>query len=604
MKTSMLTKSNRWLVVTCFLILLVAYHLIFGRYFPNQSGALGEDYSRILPDLLDGYYWFISNGLSAPFWFTPSFCGGQPALADLASIYYSVPQFLTFVTNPLNSVYITVLLFASLGFLGFYLLLRSCFGVSRQAAVLGGALFMFNGFFIHRMLVGHMVYHGVMLIPAIAFFLLRPNTQRKFSFTLFNSTAVACLVAYCAYSGLLSLLTPVLVAIFAIVCAHGLAGQKSHDFLLRASLSGVLATGLSATKLAATIAFMSNFPRSDYALPGITNVWNTIRLLFEAVFLSPPDIAQMARPLMSGTRWLLAQHEWEYGITAVPLVVIAAGCAIMLARRQGSKPELNLRRWGWLLLLAFILALPLALNFYTPEWNSLLKQMPVVKSSSNLLRWILIYIPVGILSASLIFDRIAESGGRRNTLLFAAIAALVMINATKDRSYYKDQSYLPGTILGAWTMMHDGAAQPRIDYITAMVNENNQIQVVAGGNDKIAEGASQLACYNAVFGYRLEHFRVNVLHPGPVMDERRGLLNLKNPACYLYPEQNDCTPGDHFSVDQHYAALAFANYKPFPFKVSKIQQLANQVTLLSLALTLVLVFIGLAKKIANSIDTR
>ncbi|MGC2166913.1 MAG: hypothetical protein WA632_12980 [Gallionella sp.] len=604
MKASKLTSPNRWLAVVYFLLLLLSYNFIFRQYFPNHNGTLGEDYSRILPDLLDGYYWYRSNGISAPFWFTPSFCGGQPQMADLASVYYSLPQFLTFVISPLDSIYVTVLLFASLGFLGFYLLLRSCFGLSRQAAILGGALFMFNGYFIHRMLVGHIVYHAVMLVPAIAFFLLRPNIKNKFAFTLLNSTVVACLVAYCAYSGLLSLLTPVLVAILAIVCVHGVAGHNPSDFILRASLSSLLATGLSATKLVATIAFMSNFPRSDYALPGITNPWNAIRLLFEAIFLSPPDIAKLAQPLMSGTRWLLAQHEWEYGITVVPLLIVVAGSFIMIGKRQVINPKLSPTRRVWLLLLGFILALPLAINIYTPEWNSFLKQVPVIKSSSNLLRWFLIYISVAILFASLIFDRISVSERRRNTMLFVAIAALVLINAIRDRTYYKDQSYWPGTILGAWAKTHDGVVQPRIEYISAIVNANNQVQVVPGGNDKIAEGASQLACYNAVFGYRLEHFPVKVLHPGPVMDEKNGWLNVKNPACYLYPEQNDCEPGDHFTVSQREAALSFADYKPFPFKVSRIQQLANQTTLISLALALILALVGLTRKIASAINTR
>jgi hypothetical protein len=590
--------------MACFAILLLAFHLIFGRYFPTANGTLGQDYSRILPDLLDGYFWFKSNGIMTPFWFTPAFCGGQPELADLASVYYSIPQILTLVMNPLRSVYATVLLFASLGFWGFYVLLRTCFGASRDAAILGGALFMFNGFFIHRMLVGHMVYHGVILIPVIAYFLLRPNRGGNFISTVLNATAAAGLVAYCAYSGLLSLLTPVLVAILAIICIHGLLGRIPGDFLVRATLSGVLAAGLSATKLAATVAFLSNFPRSDYALPGINGLWNTIRLLFEAMFLSPEDMANEARPLMTGTRWLLAQHEWEYGVTVVPLLIILVGLGTMLLRQKRPNPGFKPARLVWLLLLGFILALPLAINVYTPEWNVFLKQMPLIKSSSNLLRWFLIYIAVLILFASLAFEQLSISNGWKKALLFASLAVLVVINFMPERDYYQGQSYEPGSIVAAWERMHMNPEQPRIEYISALVDANNRIQVVLGGNDRIANGASQLACYNAVFGYRLEHFSIKELHPGPVMDERNGWLNLKNPACYLYPTENNCSPGDHFSVNQRDAATAFANYKPFPFKLSSAQRYANLATLLSLAVVLMLTATGLMVMISDAIRRR
>jgi hypothetical protein len=587
--------------MACFAILLIAFHLIFGRYFPTANGTLGQDYSRILPDLLDGYFWFKSNGITTPFWFTPAFCGGQPELADLASIYYSIPQLLTLVMNPLHSVYASVLLFASLGFCGFYLLLRTCFGASREAAILGGALFMFNGFFVHRMLVGHLVYHGVMLMPAIAYFLLRPNRHETFLSTLLNATAVASLVAYCAYSGLLSLMAPVLVAILAIVCIHGLLGRVPRDFLLRAALSGVLAAGLSATKLVATIAFLSNFPRSDYALPGIKGLWNTFRLLFEALFLSPEDMASEARPLMTGTRWLLAQHEWEYGVTVVTLLIILAGLMTMLLRLRRPSQRPKPTRWAWLPLLGFVFVLPLAINVYTPDWNAFLKHMPLIKSSSNLLRWFLIYVAALILFASLAFEQFSISNGWKRALLFVSLVMLVLLNIMPVRDYYQGQSYEPGSIVAAWERMHATPEQPRIDYISALIDSNNRIQVVLGGNDRIANGASQLACYNAVFGYRLEHFSIKELHPGPVLDERNGWLNLKNPACYLYPTENGCLPGDHFSVNQRDAAIDFARYKPFPFRLSSAQRYANQVTVFSLGAVLLLTGTGLINMILRAI---
>jgi hypothetical protein len=84
------------------------------------------------------------------------------------------------------------------------------------------------------------------------------------------------------------------------------------------------------------------------------------------------------------------------------------------------------------------------------------------------------------------------------------------------------------------------------------------------------------------------HFPIESLHPGPILAEQNGLLNVKNPACYLYPKENSCLPGDHFAVAQLTLAQAFANYKPYAFRFPPAQKIANLVTLATLAMLAVL----------------
>ena len=591
--------QSRWIAVISFLFLLAVFHLIFGQFFPTRNGTLGTDYVRVLPDLLDGYFWLKSNGLFEPFWFTPSFCGGQPELADQGSVFYSVAQFLTFFINPLTGVYVTVLLFAALGFWGFYLLLRSCFGAGLHAAVLGGALFMFNGFFTQRMIIGHYMFHGVMLTPWIAYFLLRP-VEKRWTNILRNGAVAGCMLAYGACSGLSTMLLPCAVAVLAIICIHRLIGREPADFVRRSLVAALVAIGLSAAKLVATFSFLQNFPRNDYVLPGFANPWDAIQLLFSALFFAPSDIAEQAWLMVTNAHWQLERQEWEYGVTVVPLLIMLFGIAAMLRHKQDMRPQMCLTRWAWLALLGFVLALPLALNIYTPGWNVFLKQIPVIKSSSNLLRWFMVYIPVVILIAALFLDRISWLSSRRNGMLMVALAALILINAGKDRDFYHAQKYMPDTIVNAWHAVHTGTRRPRIQFIGSSADANDRddkVQRPVYGNDLLTVGESQFSCYQAVFGYRLEHFPVKTLHEGSVLNEKDGLLNIKNPACYLYPKQNNCSPGDHFTVAQYEAAQAFANYKPFPFSFSAWQQIANRVTQATLVLLAVLIAVALSKRI-------
>jgi hypothetical protein len=84
-----------------------------------------------------------------------------------------------------------------------------------------------------------------------------------------------------------------------------------------------------------------------------------------------------------------------------------------------------------------------------------------------------------------------------------------------------------------------------------------------------------------VFGYGLETFPLQTLHLGGVMDEKDGLLNLKNPACMVFPAENGCKPGDHFKAGERPKATRFTSYKNFDFKLPVRQRVAIAVTLAS-----------------------
>ena len=123
---------------------------------------------------MDGYFWYEANGLLSVPWFTPSFCGGLPKFPNPQALYFSVPQLLVFFVDPLQGIRLTLLLFGFVGLAGTYALLRRAFAVSRPVALFGGTLFLFNGLYAHRMLIGHLTFHSFMLVPVLALLLLRP----------------------------------------------------------------------------------------------------------------------------------------------------------------------------------------------------------------------------------------------------------------------------------------------------------------------------------------------------------------------------------------------------------------------------------------------
>jgi len=586
-------KKNNLLLLAAALALLISYYAIFGRFFPNESGKLGNDYAYFLPILLDGYFWYHTNGFWKIPWFTPSFCGGWPNYVNVQSCFYTIPQLFTLLTDPLNAVRLTFVLFAGLGFLGFYLLLRRVFLASQPVSLLGAGLFLFNGFYSHRMLSGHFGNYSFMLLPLISFVFLRPlppSKKARLWQLLFDSVIGGFLIAYMVQSGFGPYLIPVLITIVLIALIHGMLYGRQWYFWLRWTGAGFTSVLLCASKLTAIYYLMSNFPRSTYKLPGAKSFLSATWLMLKSLFISPAFDANRME-MLTNTQWFIERHELEYSVTIVPLVIILYGLWSIF-RRMLAKDlawKLNWKQMLQACAIITLLMLPVAINTYSPDWNAFLKKLPIIKSASNLIRWFVIYIPAIILAASLMLEKIIVSSKYKVGIVVVSIATVVAFNAFVERDFYKRRTYDPEKIIKSYYEVKSGSWKPSIKQITVYVNPEGEAIMPIFRNDTLVHGKSQLLCYEALFGYRLEHFPIKKLQPGPALQAEGGILNIKNPACYVWPEANNCEPGDHFTKEQKDAAKAFVNYRPFHFKIPIVQQAANWVN--ALALIFMLLFL-------------
>jgi hypothetical protein len=580
------SNKNKLILITLATVLLLGHFAIFGSFIPNKNEQMGHDYSFYLPALLDGYFWYKTNGIWGIPWFTPSFCGGSLNSLNINNGYYTIPQFLTFLTDPLSAVRLTLFLFAGLGLFGFYLLLRNAFSASRHTALLGGGLFLFNGFYAHRMLIGHIFIHSFMLLPLITFFMLRPlpaGANARRTSIIFDITIGGFLFAYMVVSGISSFMIPSIISIVIIGLIHGLIFGNHLNFWLRLIGSGLAGVFLCASKLTAIFSLIKTFPRSAYKLPGAESFLTAAWLLLKSLFVSPAfDPARTN--MLTNVQWLLERHEWEYSVTIIPLLIMLfAGWKIF--RRMQLKDlvlKLNWKQYFQIGAIAALLVLPVAVNTYASGWNTFLKQLPLLKNSSSLIRWFIIYIPIVVLAATLILEKIALSSNYKLGIIVISMATVIALNALTERDFYHSQNYDPQGIIKTYNLVKEGLWKPEIKNIGVYLNKNGQTIMPLFRNDMLIHGASQLLCYEPLFGYRLEDFPIKTLHPGPAMAENKGVLNIKNPSCYVWPEANDCEPGDHFTVEQKESAKAFLNYRPFPFKMPILQRLANWVNGLSL----------------------
>jgi hypothetical protein len=585
-------------------------HLLFGEFFPGPNG-LGHDYSGGLPGLLSEYYWSLREGPWEPMWFNPAFCGGIPGFADPGSGFYSFPSLLVrlFPVGPTDAFYLTLLVFSGLGYVGMFLFARAL-GMSAWAAVLTGVLFSLNGFHVSRMLVGHTGFHGFMLAPWLAFAVTRGLSSdfRTALPTLAGAALIGGLTfAYWVHSGAASLLLPLLLTVLALVLVALLRGVSLASVAILGCTSAVVGIGLSASKLVAGFAYLGNFPRADYRLPGFSSFFDAIQFGLLSLFVSPTDIAPWVASRLSNIQWALDRHELENGVTWVPVVLLALAFGAWVSRRASddeNKPnQVAEVRWrisplhlAYLMVLLFILILPLAINTYGESWNSFLKTVPLIGSSSSLVRWYFIYIPMVILATGFALDYLSGKASMRRGIALLSVAAVALVTAQVDRGFYRDQSYDPKTVESAFLAARNNPFfAPRIEYVGAFVDGAGQIQLTGNRNDLLVQNISQLACYVPIFGYRLEYFPFKSLRTGPSMEVVDGVLNVKNPACFVYPDENSCKPGDHFTAVDADRAQRFLSYKSIPFERSGRQTVADLVTIGTVLLLPILLLIFLMR---------
>jgi len=103
---------------------------------------------------------------------------------------------------------------------------------------------------------------------------------------------------------------------------------------------------------------------------------------------------EFAKDILVNRMWQIGPHEMEFGVGLLPLIILMVATVFLIKRIfvGGVAQHFTIMRTAKLLLLLLLLAVPLALNFYTQSWNAFMKSLPFFKSSSSNFRWFCCYI--------------------------------------------------------------------------------------------------------------------------------------------------------------------------------------------------------------------
>ncbi len=556
-------------------IVLIGAHLTLLAGNLLLADTMGGDYTSFIPRLAYGYFWRVENGLTELPWYSPAWCGGLPFYADPQVMYFSIPQLLTIFGNPQQAVYWSFLLFSALGALGMYLYCRAL-GLSGALALLGCALFSLNEFYIARMAAGHFSYHMFPLIPLIAWLCIR--AAGVISYRAYPPIVLAgLLIAYFVHGGALNFVVPAMLSVAGLLLVHAMVKGEFRS-LWHFLQSGCLAILLSASKLAAGYAFVRHFPRESLSLGLFDGPADALYAIITMLFLNP-----WISLLPIEIDYAVMAHELRFGVSLVPLLLLffgLAGLGAVVRKTSGAS-------LAAFVMLLIVCALPVILSIKSPMIDALLKGLPYFREMSLAIRWLALLIPVIVVLSLLLFSQaVAQFTGKTATMFAITAGVLAYVLLGVSAAYFErpeDIYYDPAAMNNAWQKVQAGGAVPTVASIVAAKAGQ---KTFVGVDDALLDGGSSLICYQPLFGYSLQNYPIKQLLPGSVFTERAGKLNLKNPACYLFPEENNCAPGDHFTIAQQDQAARFATNQPFNWRMSWWQRLADWTSMLTLILSL------------------
>ena len=568
---------------------MVFIQLVCLFYLTNELIVLnGHDYGLALTRLLDNHYSYLLSGFRI-LDYTASFCAGVFTFANPNSPALSLTQASTFLFGPQLGIQITFILASALGGVGVYWTVKQA-ADSIPAALISANIFMFSGFLTTRFAVGHLNFYTIALAPLIAALLLRSNhclLHKNYLSFVFYASISALLTAHAIYGGVSGLALPFIFSIALIFLLGG--GMKNNGF--RVSMGWfaylTLSLALSAPKIEASLSlFKAIGNRSMYSLPGFDFV-GLLQYLMSALFWIPNTKATNDNLVLS--QWWQGWHELYIGLTPIVLISLIAWFVYRRKSFEAFRPS-NFGLLGTISIIA-ILLLPLIMNFHNEQLTALLKKIPILRDSSNMLRWSCLYVPAfSILAGYSLKNVKAFTPIGFACTVFITITVIGFQQMVITKNLVAKETFDPSKLLAGWaTKPSDIPKISNLGILTKKQPDGSVRAIHAPQYDYVfLDGASNVTCYEPIFGYRLENFPVTSVSSGSIYQARGGRLNIVNPACYVYPEENNCKPGDLFKTGQKSELKHLINRQPMPAKISLARRISEWIALFTLA------FIGLS----------
>lgn len=560
------------------LVVITTWLYLLG-FFPNSQGAIGHDYSNFLSILLEGRIWFDKHGFAIE-WFTPAFGGGLPKFPDPQNMQYSIPQLIANFTSPLTALKISFGILLSVGYLFCFKSMRLLTpDKSTLSAHLMAILFIVNSFFLTRMMIGHLTYHVYMLLPLSLYLFIKSLGKQPGKFIFLQSLVLG----YLFYGGAGNYAPMYFISLILTTFTCTLYLKQSWLHNLKVFYSLILSLIIAAPQILATLSFLKYFPRDHIANPMYSSLWHSIYYNLKMLFWGPIRTTYALPEQISSPSFLLEQHELEFSITFIPLIIlILVTYYIFKDKLVFSQIKHHSLHTSVAIITGFFIAFSI-LMWSNPLSNWAMKSLPYLKNLSSLLRGLSIFIfpllIISILSLTIINERIKYL--KKVVVLLSLTIPLMAVQT----DFYKQQTLRPDIVEIAYSKYIHQEWSPQINGISGREGITNQHFVF---------NKSSMYPYQPIFGYRLENYPGKQLYISSPLSYTPNLgYNFLNPVCMVFPELNNCPVGEHFQNRNE--LKMFIKYEKFNYEIPNYINLSIWVSLVYIGVGLL--FMSLGKRV-------
>jgi hypothetical protein len=561
--------KERWrrlsrLLPGCIPPLLLAWMALY--FLRARLPYIGHDFAFTLRWLLDGKWHFMHQGL-LPFRYAVHNCGGDVMYGNPHEMFYSLPQLITLLAEPWLAIQASIAAAIIAGYWGWYRVGRDVLMLPVHWSHVLATVIVGNGFHIMHVIVGHFTYHTFPLLGILFWLLLRKRQDTNKSLVL-SSAGFAFVCAIMLYSGgwtglFFGMAGFALVLPLVLILTPG-CRAFAGTMLPRWICFAAAATAVCISKVVAVYSVMQWFPRY-LPLEGFSGGATTSYIL--RVLWQLPHHAG----IYEGTPFMI--HEKFMFTSLIVPIGLALGIVLWLRGREPMHPMRVALAGAYMVLFAILM------REFTSGHGSIVAfvhTLPVFSSQHVPTRYLYLFaLPLSAVGVwcwarfshvSLpMWDRRIASACIATTIagLFFALYPLlpslfIPINIDEHRNHM------------------------------ALFDQNLRMpvtQVVESDGDLI--GTTGMRCLNPLLEYA-GNPQQRVLHVGPASDVSDGWFNLMNPACYQYPRENLCRPGDRILEVDRSNFERFTHGQPVTWKVSELQHVADLISLFAFTTLIVL----------------
>lgn len=583
--------------------------IVFSFVYPY----LPYDFGYYVPRILDNYLFYKKNGFAIQY-FSPTFSGGLPSYPNPQQTQFSIITALLFLFNPLISIYIYYFIMSFLSGVFGYILFYFRFGFNKSYSILASFILGTCGFIAEHFHVGHIFFTYYAITPSFVYLI----TASKFS--LKNSVLLALMIAYAIYN---AGFYPLFIVINSTVISSALyfhIFQKPFTEIKASVLTflvGIgIGIGIGASKLCAMFLHYRFFPR-NMDLNFNMSLYESIIFNFKQLFLFQGfGSVGNTEMLMS---WIASKIPgWELHETDVslsPIILILSSIAIynyykkygILSLNKLGKEKYSIflfqiekrdERWSvsfkelmfpYNITFSFIVLLCVFCFSMSNTFGILFeicRTLPVLKSFNSNMRFTAIFVvPIVFLVFYYLNDWKYKITLKFLILCLAFGSVNYVITYAKSALYYKNKNKtwpfsldIKNSIV-TWEMINNDINYFKIERVANVEDQYGHL-----------EHASTLNTYEPLFGFWPGNWKpaIEKNHLNP---DSNGYYPLTHPASVVFPEMYNLKLWEKIPLSDSANFNKFINYKIPDWEIPKKQLLCNNISVLFLVVSFIILFI-------------